>query len=133
MEDDTLYLTFTMEPSSSDRMIDRWSVELAKFESKTKDIWEFKKTITVDMQLDAQDDTFKWMKSTIIALYEKEEKGKIIPMAKVGLRIYHESGQRSDERGRFDGWSDKFDEEMPVYSPKIVPLGTMSTKQTSLD
>ena len=48
-------LKFLYEPQSSDRMIDRWSNELAPFESETKDIWEYKASLKVDDLIDAQD------------------------------------------------------------------------------
>lgn len=28
---------------------------------------------------------------------------------------------REDERGVYDGWSSKYDEDIPVYSPRIQP------------
>lgn len=31
---------------------------------------------------------------------------------------------RKDERGAYEGWSVKFDEWIPVYSPRIMPFGT---------
>ena len=31
---------------------------------------------------------------------------------------------RKDERGAYEGWSVKFDEWIPVYSPRIVPFAT---------
>lgn len=108
---DTLYLIFPTETKDADRPLDRWSVEIAPFESKTAEIWEWKKTIKVDDELDAQDDTCKWLKATIISIKEEvEDDGRTYPMACVGMRVYVPNGQRSDDRGNFDGWGDRFDE-----------------------
>ena len=46
-------------------------------------------------------------------------------MAYVAFRVYREKPPgpttKSDERGTFDGWSVKFDEWIPVYSPRLAP------------
>lgn len=49
------------------------------------------------------------------------------------MRIYCATGQRQDERGRYDGWSDRFDERIPVYSPRICKFLTQSTRASSAD
>jgi hypothetical protein len=49
-------------------------------------------------------------------------------MALVGLRVYQANGPRSDERGAYDGFGARFDEKIPLYSPKITGYRTMSTK-----
>jgi ubiquitin carboxyl-terminal hydrolase 34 len=54
-------------------------------------------------------------------------------MALVGMRIYTPTGNRHDERGNFDGWSERFDEKIPLYSPRIKPFMTQSVKQTTDD
>jgi hypothetical protein len=79
------------------------------------------------------DDTFKWLKGTIIKMYDVVEDGKTFPVAVVGMRIYTPNGQRKDDRGNFDGWSDRFDEKIPIYSPRIVPFNTLSSKQSQED
>ena len=50
-------------------------------------------------------------------------------MAKVGLRVYVASGSRTDERGAYDGFGSRFDEDIPLYSPKITHYRTMSLKE----
>ena len=129
LDGDTLQLEYLLEPSSSDRSLDRWSIELAPFESETKAIWEWKKTIKQDDQVDAQDDTYKWLKATIVNIYEVTEGERVFPMAKVGLRIYTPNGQRRDDRGPFDGFGERFDERIPLFSPKICKFRTMAIKQ----
>lgn len=57
-----------LEPVASDRALDRWSVELAPYESETKAIWEWKATLQEDDQVDAQDDTYKWLKATLVKI-----------------------------------------------------------------
>ena len=119
---------YPTETKDADRPLDRWSVEIAPFESKTKEIWEWKKTIKVDDELDAQDDTCKWLKATIISIKEESEgEGRTFPLARVGMRVYVANGTRRDERGPFEGWGDRFDEWIPVYSPRLCPFKTRST------
>lgn len=127
--DDTLYLFFPTETKDADHTIDRWSVEIAPFESKTKEIWKWKETIKVDDELDAQDDTFKWLKATIISIKEEVgDDGRTFLLARVGMRVYLPTGSRRDERGDFDGWGERFDEWIPVYSPRLCPFKTKSSK-----
>lgn len=45
--------------------MDRWSIEIAVFESKTKELWEWKDTVKVGMLVDANDKSV-WNKSTIL-------------------------------------------------------------------
>lgn len=40
-------------------------------------------------------------------------------MAFVAHRVYMENGTKSDERGKYEGWSNRFDEWICTYSPKI--------------
>jgi ubiquitin carboxyl-terminal hydrolase 34 len=51
--------------------------------------------------------------------------------ALVGMRVYRKNGQRQDDRGSYDGWSDRFDERIPVYSPRICKLLSQSTKSSA--
>ena len=50
--------------------MDRWSVEIAPFESKTKEIWEWKDTVKINMMVDANDNSV-WNKSTILDIKEQ--------------------------------------------------------------
>lgn len=58
---------------------------------------------------------------------------RVVKLALIGLRIYVENGQKSDERGNYDGWSNRFDEWIPIYSPRIMPFFTKTQKDTSDD
>jgi len=102
-----------------DRYLDRWSVEIAKYESKTKELFEWKSTLKVDSLVDAHDKTV-WNKSTILDIKEQQiDQDRTIKMAFIGYRVYVENGPKSDERGKFDGWSNRFDEWVPLYSSRI--------------
>ena len=45
-----------------------------------------------------------------------------VKMGLIGYRVYCDSGIKSDERGAYDGWSNRFDEWISLYSPRIQPL-----------
>ncbi|CDW85879.1 ubiquitin carboxyl-terminal hydrolase family protein [Stylonychia lemnae] len=51
-------------------------------------------------------------------------------MAFIGYRVYCEQGKKQDELGSFEGWSQKFDEWIPLYSQRIRPFLTQTLKQT---
>lgn len=125
---DSLHLEYPMEPREADRALDRWSVELAQFETKTQESWAWKSTLKVDDQIDALDDCGKWLKATIVSIEEVDDKGRQLPMATVGMRIYAAAGARQDARGCYDGWGDRFDEKIPIFSPRLSPYLTRSVR-----
>ena len=53
VQEDILTLDYLYEPSYKNRQLNRWSIELAPFESKTKQIWEWKKTLDIGNNVDA--------------------------------------------------------------------------------
>jgi len=40
-------------------------------------------------------------------------------MAKIGYRVYCTNGTKNDKVGAFEGWSDRFDEWIGIYSPRV--------------
>ena len=54
-------------------------------------------------------------------------------MAFVAYRIYVENGAKSDERGAYDGWSNRFDEWISLYSPRLQPFYSKTQKGMSDD
>ena len=101
---------------------------MAPFESKTKDIWEWKHKLKTNMLVDANDSS-EWDKSTILDI--KEEKiapYRIVKMARIAHRVYFENGSKSDIYGNFEGKSKtkKFDEWISIYSPRIMPFLSLS-------
>lgn len=67
---DMLQLEFIYDIKSVDKYMDRWSVEIAPFESKTKELWEWKETVKVGMLVDANDKSV-WNKSTILDIKDQ--------------------------------------------------------------
>lgn len=48
------------------------------------------------------------------------DEGREVIKYKVGFMMYHPEGNKEDDDGRkFFGWSDKFDETISAYSPRI--------------
>lgn len=119
---DILQLEFIYDIKAVDKYLDRYSVNIAQFESKSKEIWEWKATIQEGMLVDAHDKSV-WNKSTIIGIKEEEiAPGRRVKFVHIAYRVYQEGGQKSDEKGTFDGWSSKFDEWIATYSPRIAPF-----------
>jgi hypothetical protein len=130
--DDDLYIEFPLSSNEYDQRISRWSSNLAPFESKTKEDYEWRRDLVANLdaekglECDVNDKT-QWNKSTIFEVKKKTiTQTRVIDLAHCCLRIYrpHNNQQRSDERGTFEGWSQKFDEWMPIYSPRIQPFLT---------
>ena len=67
-------------------------------------------------------DNIRWEEGTIFEVKEMTTRqGRKVLMASVGFRIYRENGKKSDELGRFDGWSSKYDEMIPIFNPRLMP------------
>jgi hypothetical protein len=75
--------------------------------------------------IDAHDKSV-WNKSTILEIKEEVVlPDRTVKKAFVAFRIYFEKGPKIDEKGRhYDGWSNRFDEWIPLYSPRIQPFYT---------
>lgn len=72
--------------------------------------------------IDANDKSM-WNNSTILDIKENHiGPDRVVKMAYIGYRIYVENGNKSDEKGNYDGWSTKFDEWIALYSPRIMPF-----------
>lgn len=70
MSGDLLHLEFIQDAKAADRYLDRWSVEIAPFESKTKQLFEWKSTLTPEAVIDANDKSV-WNKSTILDMKDE--------------------------------------------------------------
>lgn len=108
--------------------MNRWSTDLLVFETKTKEDYEWRRSILttkVDLECEIHDKS-TWNKSTILIRKEVKQGPDRAPlMAHCALRVYRDipNSLRKDERGTYDGWSEKFDEWVPVFSPRIMPWG----------
>ena len=97
--DDELHLEFIYDRKNADRRVSRWSIEVAPFESKTKELFEWKASLKEGDFVDAHDKA-SWNKSTIFKI-DEEVAGpdRSFPIAWVGFRIYQEGGSKKDEHG----------------------------------
>lgn len=127
---DTLFIEFPLSPIFYDGRINRWSTELAQFESKTKQDYEWRRDKLAmgakDFECEVHDKS-TWNKSTILEIksvnvaFERD-----VLMAYCGLRVYRDipNSLRKDDKGSYEGWSNKFDEWVPIYSPRIQAWGS---------
>jgi hypothetical protein len=77
--------------------------------------------VKIGSLVDAHDKS-NWLKSTVLDMKEQVvAPGRTILMAYIGYRVYVENGSKSDEKGSFEGWSNRFDEWVSLYSPRIQP------------
>ena len=55
-------------------------------------------------------------------------------MVNVGFRIYRETGKKynKDRRGTYIGWSEKNDEWLPVFSPRLQQYDSKSGKNSMI-
>lgn len=118
-----------MSPLSYDKNVNLWSTDIAPFESKTKEDYEWRATVlskTEQLECEVHDKS-TWNKSTILSFNNVKQGPDRAPlMVHCALRVYRDipNSLRKDERGTYEGWSSKFDEWVPVYSPRIALWGT---------
>jgi len=97
------------------------------FESKTKADYEWRAKFLAGAQMLECDihDKSVWCKGTVFEVKKQTvSTDRIIDLAYCAFRVYRENptSLRKDERGAYEGWSIKFDEWIPVYSPRIEPF-----------
>ena len=75
-----------------------------------------------------------WNRSTIFNIKNKYiAEDRTIRLARIGFRVYQANGSKSDEEGRFEGWSNKFDDNISIYSTRIQPLNSKTLRNGSDD
>ena len=122
---DMLSVIFPDLPVDFDCDIDKWSTDIAVAESHTKEdiAWRNENigsTDVTDFVCDCHD-KYKWEEATVFNIIEDNSGGRPVLMGNVGFRVYRTVGKkiRQDERGTYDGWSNRYDEWIPVYSPRL--------------
>mmetsp|Transcript_399 Transcript_399/g.581 ORF Transcript_399/g.581 Transcript_399/m.581 type:complete len:113 (+) Transcript_399:394-732(+) len=111
-------------PEEFDTDIDRWSLDVAQFESHTKEDYEWRRTWAnvedKNFLVDCHD-KFKWEEATIFDISEDSLASRPVLICNIGFRVYRTVGKkiRTDEHGTYDGWSSKYDEYIPLFSPRI--------------
>lgn len=122
VEDDLLSVIFPKSTPDYDTSVSRWSNNLMQIGSMTKEdhVWragelEEGKDVHVDVH-----DKFNWEPATIFQTRIQREGDRQYEEAFIAFRIYEENGKKEDARGKFNGWTSKFDEWIPLYSPRIM-------------
>jgi hypothetical protein len=127
---DDLFLEFPQNNSSNDRIVDRFSIEIALPTSKTQEQAEWRAALAPGSLVDGLEH-YAWYKSTIL-----EERltivaeGREIKEYLVGFRVYQDHGSKNDARGKFEGFSDKFDKWVSAYSPRLTHFYTKSQNKS---
>ena len=71
------------------------------------------------------DRVYKWYSSTIVEKEHRVDDGTIMPMVKVGFRVYDGDGDKSNEMGNYFGQSENLDNMIGAWTVRIQPPGTM--------
>lgn len=127
--DDDIMLEFPLSSNIYDGQMDRWSTHLQQFEVKTKEDYEWRRRVLVNAEMvecDVHDKT-SWCKSTIFHVKKQTiSPGRVIDLAYCAARVYrdHKDTKQRDARGSYEGYSEKFDEWVQVFCPRIAPWAT---------
>lgn len=116
-ENELIEVQFENDSKNKNRMLWWYSSDLALFETESKKE-EWRSEVKVADLVDAQDAMKIWYASTVVD--KKANKDEGYPEVKIGYRTYHPEGNREDNnREKYFGWSESFDNWLPLYSPRI--------------
>ena len=103
--------------------MNRFSGEIAPLGEFSAD-QEWKGELKPGDEVDAYDKAKSWYASTVLEVKEeKDAEGRTWDMLKIGFRLYRDDAQKLDDEGKkYEGWSAKFDEWVPRWSPKVSKL-----------
>ena len=111
-------------------MISRYSTNIAEFESMTKADYEWRASIEgmKGMILDVHDN-FQWEAATIMDVkLDQSDENRPYWKFYVAFRVYKEHPTvktKKDKDGKlYEGWSEKYDEWIPVYTPRVQQQAT---------
>ena len=121
VDHDLIEVEFENDSSKTNTQFWWYSPDIDIYNTKSEgDEWraDLKSGDTVD----TFDSTKIWYGSTIMDRQIKidENSGKEYLVLKIGFRLYHPEGNKEDNnKEKFFGWSESFDEWLPAYSPRI--------------
>lgn len=108
-------------------MVARDSLELARPATFTSD-FEWRWRLDEGDLVDCIDSEGTWYISTILAVRDVGEAGSKVREAYIGYRYYDPEGHKVDDdtKQKYVGWSNKYDIWLPVVSPQIQKMKTVS-------
>ena len=117
-KDSNFNVQFQHSSDYYNRIIERGSFDIAPYNSKSHD-FEWRLSVQIGDVIDACDPQMVWYKSTILKKRTKEGTEDVIEVL-IGYRTYVLDGEKVDEQGQqFNGWSEKYDEWIELFSPRI--------------
>ena len=125
MQEDLISVMIIDSAPEFDTTLSKWSTNVMPFESQTKEWYTWIKEDLENCQeyvLDVHD-KFNWEEATILKIRKQSHGDRVYTEAYVVFRVYRPTSKpekKYDLNGReFDGWSEKFDEWIPIYSPRM--------------
>jgi hypothetical protein len=81
---------------------------------------DWRDNLEVGDNIDAVDNEMDWYRSTVLKLRDGvDDNGQTVKQVLLGFRYYHEDGNKYDEKGKFFGWSTKYDEWKDAYDVRL--------------
>lgn len=114
--------------SSSSTNFAKDSEKIAPFRTHTED-YTWRDELKEGDSIDVCDTDGKWFLGTVLKLRPRQHSATKECLA--AYRVYLESGSKEDrERGRYEGWSEKYDEWIHAHSLRIQKPSSLSRKGT---
>ena len=103
--------------------MNRFSPEISQIGKYLKES-DWKHELKIGDEVDGFDKAKVWYPSTILNLKQHtQSNGRLWTLVRVGFRVFTPSGQKTDDEGKkYIGWSRRFDEWIPLWSPRIAKL-----------
>ena len=103
--------------------MNRFSPEISHIGKYLKEN-DWKHELKIGDEVDGFDKAKVWYPSTILNFKQHtQSNGRLWTLVRVGFRVFTPSGQKTDDEGKkYIGWSRRFDEWIPLWSPRIAKL-----------
>ncbi|CDW89068.1 ubiquitin carboxyl-terminal hydrolase family protein [Stylonychia lemnae] len=112
--------------SLTSRFLPWYSPEIDRYDTKSSGD-EWRASLQKGDLVDGYDSTKKWYQSQVQYRETVKDEDREVHRLRIGFRIYHPEGSKTDDDQRkYFGWSEKFDETIPAYSPRIQKFQTFA-------
>ncbi|EAR94410.2 ubiquitin carboxy-terminal hydrolase (macronuclear) [Tetrahymena thermophila SB210] len=130
IQDDHIFIRFLNSSKQFNRSVFRENFDIREKGSKCPDEeMEWRLQLKEGDLVDCCDTSHVFYNSTVLQVKEiEDEQGYTIKQVYVGYRVYDPNGQRKDDKGKFNGWSQQYDEWFDATHPRIQKYQSQAKK-----
>lgn len=98
----------------------RDSIYIDRLSTRSNNQFEWRMELKKGDLVDVIDTANAWYNSTVLDVNGDA--------CLIGFRVYNGNGDKQDEFGKYTGWSQKFDEKIKRWNPRIQPYKSLAKK-----